>query len=146
MCNITLTLFRLSPLSRQIGQSKWMVPPGFDPRTSRTPSTWPKMPSQPVPANWCSFIPVQTNWSSFIPSLDDVIGLGIFYRLRATSHTGNTIWCHQGWTWTLAPARPPMAGNSHDGQVKFDTYQPGWQALYFSKSQADHGQVKTILG
>ena len=39
--------------------------------------------------------------------------------------------------WTLAPARLPMAGNFHEGQVKFDKYQPGWQAL-FSKSQADH--------
>ena len=49
--------------------------------------------------------------------------------------------------WTVAPARLPMAGNFHGGQVKFDKYQAGWQT-HFSKSQADHcyGQVKNNFG
>ena len=34
-----------------------------------------------------------------------------------------------------------MAGNFHGGQVKFDKYQPGWQAFFLSKSQADHWLV-----
>ena len=36
-----------------------------------------------------------------------------------------------------------MAGNFHGGQVKFDKYNPGWQALS-PKSLADlcYGQVK----
>ena len=40
-----------------------------------------------------------------------------------------------------------MAGNFHGGQVKFDKYQPCWQAL-FSKRQANHcyGQVKDNFG
>ena len=47
----------------------------------------------------------------------------------------------------LAHAHLLMVGNFHGGQVKFDKYQPGWQAL-FPKSQADHclGRLKIILG
>ena len=53
---------------------------------------------------------------------------------------------------TLAPpARPPLASNFHGGHVKFDKYQPSWQALqalFVSKSQADHcyGLVKDSFG
>ena len=52
-----------------------------------------------------------------------------------------------GQGWTLAPACPPMAGNFHGGQVKFQKYQPGWQAP-FPKSYAAncYGQVKDNFG
>ena len=45
---ITLTLIRSRLSPAKLGQSKRLVPPGFDLWTSRTPSTWPGMPSQPV--------------------------------------------------------------------------------------------------
>ena len=50
--------------------------------------------------------------------------------------------------WTFAPARrPPMAGNFHGGQVKFDKYQPGWQALFPKFEQiTEYGQVKDNFG
>ena len=33
-----------------------------------------------------------------------------------------------------------MAGNFHGGQVKFDKYQPGWQALFSPKSSRSLSQ------
>ena len=56
--------------------------PGFRSADLSHIKRWPGMPSQPVslaghrvrPARWCPFI----------SSLDDVIRLGVFYRLRAT--------------------------------------------------------------
>ena len=66
-----------------------------------------------------------------------------------TRNTQCMLFClHFLYIQTGLDISPPMAGKFHGGQLKFDMYQPGWQAL-FSKSQADHcnmGRLKTILG
>ena len=66
----------------------------------------------------------------------------------AYAHTKNVCThVHAAQGWTLAPARPPMAGNFHCGQVNFDKYQPGWQVLFLKVKQIPvMGRLKTILG
>ena len=58
-----------------------------------------------------------------------IIGLHLQVKKRfdlmpIAQHTGLDI---------IAPARRPMAGYFHGGQVNFDEYQPVWQALFPQK-------------
>ena len=75
---LTLTLFRFSPLSCQIGAeqmngSHWFRSADFSHTKHMTQDAKPTCVAG-RPASWCSFI----------PSLDDVNGLGVFDRLRPT--------------------------------------------------------------